>query len=138
MRPAAVNFLMPASVAAEAGSQPMPQRPMMALASAISCSLTLPTRPPLDSTSNLVHRLHSLHLRLKLSGALPRALAEKDHGPGGREHVLWLHDYTEIEPALASLREAGCSIEELELEQPDLEDVFLEIMKRSEALAEAT
>ena len=33
---------------------------------------------------------------------------------------------------------AGCSIEELELEQPDLEDVFLEIMKRSEALAEAT
>ena len=92
----------------------------------------------LDSTSNLVHRLHSLHLRLKLSGALPRALAEKDHGPGGREHVLWLHDYTEIEPALASLREAGCRIEELELEQPDLEDVFLEIMKRSEALAEAT
>lgn len=43
--PAAVSFLIPASVAAEAGSQPMPHWPMIALASAISCSVTLSTTP---------------------------------------------------------------------------------------------
>ncbi len=36
---------MPATVVAEAGSQPMPSRPMMALASAISCSLTVMMLP---------------------------------------------------------------------------------------------
>jgi ABC-2 type transport system ATP-binding protein len=87
----------------------------------------------LDSKANLVRRLHSLHLRLKLSCALPPSLASKDHGPGDGQHVLWLHDYTEVEPTLAVLREAGCRIEEMELEQPDLEDVFLEIMKRAGA-----
>jgi ABC-2 type transport system ATP-binding protein len=91
----------------------------------------------LDSTGNLLRRLHSLHLRVKLSGALPRTLAANDHGPGEGEHILWLHDYGEVEPALALLREAGCRIEEMELEQPDLEDVFIEIMKRAEPVAQA-
>jgi ABC-2 type transport system ATP-binding protein len=85
----------------------------------------------LDSKANLVRTLHSLHLRVRLSRALPPALAANDHGRGDGEHVLWLRDYTEVEPMLALLREAGCGIEEMELEQPDLEDVFLEIMKRA-------
>ena len=38
MVPATVHFRIPAKVAAEAGSQPIPQRPTTALASAISCS----------------------------------------------------------------------------------------------------
>ena len=42
---------MPASVAAIAGSQPMPQRPMIAFASAISCSVTFSTTPPEVATS---------------------------------------------------------------------------------------
>jgi ABC-2 type transport system ATP-binding protein len=87
----------------------------------------------LDSRANLLRRLHSLHLRLRLSCALPEALAAKDHGRGEGEHVLWLHDYNEVEPTLALLRQSGCRIEEMELEQPDLEDVFLEIMKRADA-----
>ena len=40
-----ISFLIPASVAADAGSQPIPARPITALASAISCSLTLSTTP---------------------------------------------------------------------------------------------
>ena len=45
MIPAAVSFRIPASVAAEAGSDPMPHCPMIAFASAISCSLTFSTIP---------------------------------------------------------------------------------------------
>ena len=43
--PAAVSFRMPASVAAEAGSHPIPHCPMIAFASAISCSDTFSTNP---------------------------------------------------------------------------------------------
>ena len=49
--PAATSFLIPATVVAEAGSQPMPSRPIMALASAISCSLTVITCPPERNTA---------------------------------------------------------------------------------------
>jgi ABC-2 type transport system ATP-binding protein len=82
----------------------------------------------LDSKANMVRRVHNLRLRARLGGVLPEQLAARDKGRGG-EHVFWLRDYAELEPTLASLREAGCRIEELELEQPDLEDVFLEIMR---------
>jgi ABC-2 type transport system ATP-binding protein len=45
-------------------------------------------------------------------------------------HVLRLQSYAQLEEVLADLRAAGRVIEELELLQPDLEDVFLEIMHR--------
>jgi ABC-2 type transport system ATP-binding protein len=46
------------------------------------------------------------------------------------DHVLRLQSYAQLEEVLADLRAAGRVIEELELLQPDLEDVFLEIMHR--------
>jgi ABC-2 type transport system ATP-binding protein len=82
----------------------------------------------LDSKTNMMRRVHNLRLRARVSGALPPRLAARDRGRHG-EHLFWLRDYAELEPTLASLREAGCRLDELELEQPDLEDVFLEIMK---------
>ena len=82
----------------------------------------------LDAKENMVRRLHNLRLRVRLDGPLPAALTDKDKGHGG-EHVLWLRDYAELEPTLAILRQAGRSILEMELEQPDLEEVFLEIMR---------
>jgi ABC-2 type transport system ATP-binding protein len=82
----------------------------------------------LDSTANLVRRLHSMQLRLRLrSGQWPAALQAADLG-GAR--VVKLRDFGEVESVLAALRTAGCEIEEMELQQPDLEDVFLEIMRR--------
>lgn len=87
----------------------------------------------LDSKSNLVRRLHNIRLRVRLAGILPPILAKIDHGVRNGEHVLWLHDYSEVEPTLAAIREAGCSLIEMELEQPDLEDVFLEIMNREDS-----
>jgi ABC-2 type transport system ATP-binding protein len=82
----------------------------------------------LDSTANLVRRLHSLHLRLRLrSGEWPAGLQAVDSGDA---RVVRLKDYGEVESVMAALRAAGCEIEEMELQQPDLEDVFLEIMRR--------
>ncbi len=84
----------------------------------------------LDSRANLVKRLHNLRLKVRITGVLPDSLTGIDHGLQNGAHLLWLKDYGELEPALAALRMAGCEILEMELEQPDLEDVFLEIMKR--------
>ncbi|MBE0624189.1 MAG: ABC transporter ATP-binding protein, partial [Burkholderiales bacterium] len=44
-------------------------------------------------------------------------------------HTLRLRSYGEVEGVLAQVRESGAQIEELELLQPDLEDVFVQIMK---------
>jgi len=42
-----------------------------------------------------------------------------------------LKAYEDVEQALACIRRAGCSIEEMELMQPDLEDAFVDVMQRS-------
>jgi ABC-2 type transport system ATP-binding protein len=84
----------------------------------------------LDSTANLLNRVHHLFLRVRIgSGPLPPSLQALAHGsiPGG--HLLRLEGYGEIEPVLARLREGGCRIDEIELVQPDLEDVFVQLMK---------
>jgi ABC-2 type transport system ATP-binding protein len=84
----------------------------------------------LDSTANLLKRVPHLFLRVRLAGApLPGTLAPLVHAAAAGDTVLRLQDYGDIEPTLARLREAGCRIEELELMQPDLEDVFVEIMR---------
>ncbi|MBE0619639.1 MAG: ABC transporter ATP-binding protein [Burkholderiales bacterium] len=84
----------------------------------------------LDTTSNLMNRRDSLYLRLRLSGAaLPAALAERVRDSHDATHTLRVRSYAEVEGVLAQVREAGAQIEELELLQPDLEDVFVQIMK---------
>jgi ABC-2 type transport system ATP-binding protein len=82
----------------------------------------------LDAKGNMVKRLHNLRLRVRIRGTLPQELVQMDRGKPG-EHVLALRDYADLEPTLAAMRQAGCEIEEMELEQPDLEEVFLEIMR---------
>jgi ABC-2 type transport system ATP-binding protein len=85
----------------------------------------------LDSTPNLLRRVHHLFLRLRLDGELPGALRALEHGSGSGGHLLRLKGYDEVERTLACIRGAGCRIEEMELMQPDLEDVFVEVMQQS-------
>jgi len=85
----------------------------------------------LDTTSNLLRRVHHLFLRLRLDGELPTQLLPLEHGASGRGHLLKLKSYDEVEPALACIRNAGRRIEEMELAQPDLEDVFVDLMQKS-------
>jgi ABC-2 type transport system ATP-binding protein len=85
----------------------------------------------LDSTANLLKRVHHLFLRLRLAGELPDELRPLEHGGTVGGHVLRLKDYDDVGQTLATLRESGCRIEEMELMQPDLEDVFVDVMQRS-------
>jgi ABC-2 type transport system ATP-binding protein len=85
----------------------------------------------LDSTANLLKRVHHLFLRLRLDGELPGRLQPLEHGGAAGGHVLRLKDYDDVEQTLAALRVSGCRIEEMELMQPDLEDVFIDVMQRS-------
>ena len=85
----------------------------------------------LDTTVNLVRRLHNLRLRLRTKQPLPAALAARAQTSADGSYALALREYGEMESVLASLREAGCQIEEMDLAQPDLEDVFLETMNRA-------
>ncbi len=54
--PAATSLRIPATVVAEAGSHPIPSRPIIAFASAISCSLTLITCPRDRKTARKLFR----------------------------------------------------------------------------------
>jgi ABC-2 type transport system ATP-binding protein len=85
----------------------------------------------LDSTPNLLRRVHHLFLRLRLAGELPGDLRALEHAGTPDAHVLRLKGYDDVERALSSLRRAGGRIEEMELVQPDLEDVFVDVMRRS-------
>ena len=89
----------------------------------------------LDTTENLVGRLRGAQLRVRIEGEWPAALGgfvpvREDNG-----YLISLHDYGQVEPILAALRVAGCTVLELELIQPDLEDVFVEIMGQDTAVA---
>jgi ABC-2 type transport system ATP-binding protein len=85
----------------------------------------------LDSTSNLLKRVHHLFLRLRLDGELPDELRPLEHGSTAEAHVLRLKGFEDVEQALACVRRAGRRIEEMELKQPDLEDAFVDVMQRS-------
>jgi ABC-2 type transport system ATP-binding protein len=82
----------------------------------------------LDTTANLVRRHDALRLRVRFEGEPPAGLAARlaeQHGPW---RTYRLDGYADVEPALAALRTSGCRVAELELVQPDLEDVFVQIM----------
>src|SRR6185295_2067405 len=86
----------------------------------------------LDTTQNLL-RLHSgcyLELRLnpdRLPESLAPLVAQRLDPPGWR---LALPDYLEVERVLREIRTSGAEIQELEVMMPDLEEIFVQIMRR--------
>lgn len=44
------------------------------------------------------------------------------------QYLLRINQMSEVEPILASVRESGAVVDEIQLQQADLEDVFLQIM----------
>ncbi len=96
----------------------------------------------LDTMSALIRRISGSQLIVHLaSGTLPdslRHLVLHDelvdcngiNCGGGNKYTLRVNDYAEVEPVLARLREAGAVIDEMQLQQADLEDIFLQIMDK--------
>lgn len=86
----------------------------------------------LESTENLLKRFSGLNLRLRLvNESLPDSLRSMLAAPStDGEWVLSLRDYAQVEDVLAQLRQSGCDIASMELSQPDLEEVFVSVMRR--------
>lgn len=83
----------------------------------------------LDSTRNLLSRHHEHQARFILSGEPSAGLGLK-HGPEN----CWLYgfqDFNELESMLAKIRMEGLQIGEMQLVEPDLEDVFTEIIQNA-------
>ena len=85
----------------------------------------------LDSTRNLLENFSGLQLKLRLDGAeLPAGNSFKVLAQNDDLFTLALDDFVELESVLARIREAGMTIREFDLQPPDLEEVFVRIMKR--------
>jgi ABC-2 type transport system ATP-binding protein len=91
----------------------------------------------LDRTDALIKRHHSLNLRVRLADAPPPAsLRARCVASVDDMHTFALDRFEDVESTLASLRAANCRLLEMELLQPDLEEIFVEIM-RTDAMPQA-
>jgi ABC-2 type transport system ATP-binding protein len=85
----------------------------------------------LDTTENLLNRFRDKYVTLRLeSGELPASARAMVVSEEKGEYRLQLPDYLSLEPLLAQIRNSGATIKEMQLSQPDLEDVFVSIMNK--------
>jgi ABC-2 type transport system ATP-binding protein len=87
----------------------------------------------LDSTAALIKRISGSQLVVKLAeGTLPASLhallSHPDEVNAEKKYTLRVTDPAEVESILARVREANLTIEDMQLHQADLEDVFIQIM----------
>jgi ABC-2 type transport system ATP-binding protein len=85
----------------------------------------------LDTTANLLRTMHGKLLQLKCAGPLPAALLPMLKEQNQEGYLLKLDEVSSLESVLASLRQANVVLEDLRLIEPDLEDVFVEMVGKS-------
>ena len=86
----------------------------------------------LDRTSELLRRAASNILRFKTDDSLPADLLAQARVTG-RVVQLPANDALAVERILSQVREAGATVEDIEIRKADLEDVFLELIQGSNA-----
>jgi len=85
----------------------------------------------LDTTANLLKRTPGCAVRVRLAeDRLPSALADLLVTRTADGFLLQLGGFGELEGVLKALRAAGCTVQDLEVLQPDLEQVFVRIMQQ--------
>lgn len=87
----------------------------------------------LDSTAALIGRISGSQLVIKLSGGkLPASLhslvSHPDELLAGEQYTLRVNHHDEVEGILSTIRNSGAKLEDLQLHQADLEDVFIQVM----------
>ncbi len=85
----------------------------------------------LDSTKNLLASIPGKKLRLKLANALPPSLKGMVRHQEAQDYTLSLNAINQVEYVLAELRSANVVVEDMQLIEPDLEDVFVDLMGRA-------
>ena len=92
----------------------------------------------LGSTARLLADFSERVLRVKLErGELPASLAAGATREASGAWRIPIVDVAHVEQALRELREAGAAVESLEVAEPELEAVFVKIMRREDAPAAA-
>ncbi len=85
-----------------------------------------------DTTRNLLRRTHEHCAQLRLNAdTVPTVWQERMQRDDDGVWRVNFGDYVELESLLADLRAAGLRVQELRLQEPDLEDVFTDIMGRT-------
>jgi ABC-2 type transport system ATP-binding protein len=85
-----------------------------------------------DTTQNLLRRFTGFYVKLKLSPhVLPEALGPLLTRESESGFQLALTDYAEVERVMAAVRAAGTQVQEMQVLQPDLEEVFVKIMGKA-------
>jgi len=92
----------------------------------------------MDTTEHLLNAFSERVLRVKLAGELPASLVHLRTRQAGKNeknengwHYFSIPDYNEVEVLLSRMREAGATITNLEVTEPELEAVFVKIMNHS-------
>ncbi|MBN3764550.1 ABC transporter ATP-binding protein [Burkholderia sp. Ac-20365] len=92
----------------------------------------------LERTSTLLARFAGTQLFIRFAqGVLPAELRSLEVDPSnvnGRQHLLRLSSYDDVERILAQCRTAGCTFDEIEVRKADLEDVFMQVMNGPEVV----
>jgi ABC-2 type transport system ATP-binding protein len=85
----------------------------------------------LDTTRNLLTRVAGVRVRVRLlPDRLPDALLAWQASSEGDSRVLQLPDYPALEHLLAALRASAIAVQDLEVMQADLEEVFVQMMRK--------
>lgn len=84
----------------------------------------------LDSTANLLKKIPGKNLRLKLSAALPEVLRPLLRHEEAYEYMLALTEVTQVEYVLAEIRQSNIVVEDMQLIEADLEDVFVDLVSQ--------
>ena len=82
----------------------------------------------MDTTDHLLNAFSERVLRVKIDGALPNSQVAARTRLMGAWHHFAIHDLGEVETRLAALRQAGARITNMEVAEPDLEEVFVNVM----------
>ncbi|RZT05504.1 ABC-2 type transport system ATP-binding protein [Duganella sp. CF402] len=89
----------------------------------------------LDSMASLIRRISGSQLIVNLthgdiSDDLRHLVTHPEASEHGKKYSLRINEYAEVEQILKRLRESGAVIDEMQLQQADLEDIFLQIMDK--------
>jgi ABC-2 type transport system ATP-binding protein len=86
----------------------------------------------LDSTSNLLNKFSGKHLRLTLGDvSLPSSVGQLVRHVENGIYTFALDDMAQIELVLSALRTADIKVLDMQLNEADLEDVFLSLVGNS-------
>ena len=81
----------------------------------------------LERTDTLLHNDKGVRIELLLTAELPQALLPKAVSQNGLRYVLTLDNYNEVADILIFLKTAGIGVQQMEILETDLEQVFINL-----------